>query len=58
MPTDVEHQTSRKDQPVASYDDYQKRRWLRDVLRQLGTPEAKAVLRQLDAWTADQWPRL
>ena len=32
-------------------------RWLRSVLEKLGTPEAKMVLRQLEKWTPEQWPR-
>jgi hypothetical protein len=32
-------------------------RWLRNVLEKLGTPEAKMVLRQLQNWTPEQWPR-
>ena len=32
-------------------------RWLRSVLEKLGTPEAKMVLRQLQKWTPEQWPR-
>jgi hypothetical protein len=32
-------------------------RWLRHVLEKLGTPEAKMVLRQLQRWMPEQWPR-
>ena len=32
-------------------------RWLRNVLVKLGTPEATMVLRQLQNWKPEQWPR-
>jgi hypothetical protein len=32
-----------------------KQKWLHKVLKQLGTPEAKKVREQLEAWTPEQW---
>ena len=38
--------------------EYQKQIWLQKVLEHLGTPAAKTVLKQLDVWEPEQWPRL
>jgi hypothetical protein len=56
MPVESQR-VERPAQAVLDIRAYQNRKWLRKVLKQLGTPEAKSVVRQLDAWLPEQWPQ-